>query len=42
LAFIDPWNDLEQGLAELAPEIPPTRISLNENWRRGIRIVHRT
>jgi hypothetical protein len=28
-------------VAQLAAEIPVTRISLNEKWRRGIRIVHR-
>jgi hypothetical protein len=28
-------------VAQLAAEIPVTRISLNEKWRRGIRVVHR-
>ena len=28
-------------VAQLAAEIPLTRISLNEKWRRGIRVVHR-
>jgi hypothetical protein len=28
-------------LGQLAAEIPVTRMSLNEKWRRGIRVVHR-
>jgi hypothetical protein len=28
-------------VGQLAAEIPVSRISLNEKWRRGIRVVHR-